>query len=384
MRLSLLLLLINYFVSAQNWTVESVFPGGKRDDAVGFSIGNVGFVGSGRDDGFQYRRDFYCYENEQWKSIDPLIGIARQYSTSFSFSQSGCILTGIDANGSLLNENQCYDIVDTKWQIKTPFPGTARLQSVSFSVDGFGFCGQGRTSTQSFSDWYKYDVTTDSWSAISAFPNANYENISFTINGIGYVGLGKDLNGNYYDSFYAYNPISDSWSALANFPGNTRIYSIGFAQNGKGYVCTGQDENDVFTNEFWEYEPVEDLWTQLTSPPIIPNRGVAQFTVDNCSYIVSGLDSTYNRVDETWAFCSTKSTSTKIILFPNPASETVLLISTATSYEITNMNGTIIKSEMILNEETFIDVSKLAIGIYILKTIDNFGERLATKLVVKH
>lgn len=157
-------------IFSQNWNEEAQFAGIERDDAIGFSIGNSGYVGTGRDAGFQYTTDFYKFENDGWSQIQSIQGDARQYCSSFSFSNQGCILNGINSNGEVLGELQCFDPVANEWNSRSSFPGMPRLQSCSFSIGEKGYCGSGRNDTLVFKDWYVYDPLQDNWSGISDFP----------------------------------------------------------------------------------------------------------------------------------------------------------------------------------------------------------------------
>lgn len=204
-----LLIFISTYSWSQQWKVQESYPI-FLDDAVGFSIGETGFVGTGRDDGFQFRNEIYYFVNNSWQSCAPLIGIGRQYAASFSFQELGCILTGIGQGDSLFNEMQCFDSYSKVWSIMKDFPGFPRLQASSFSIDNYGYCGGGRNLTVNFADWYKYDVESNSWYRIADFPIEIYEGISFESNGFGYVGLGKDAMGNYNNRMFKYIPFADS------------------------------------------------------------------------------------------------------------------------------------------------------------------------------
>lgn len=97
-------------LSAQTWDIQNSYIGSPIDDGVGFSIGDIGYVGSGRDVGFQYRSDFYKFESSQWEQIASINGTPRQYASSFSFPNTGCIVTGLAPQDSLLTEIQCYSV----------------------------------------------------------------------------------------------------------------------------------------------------------------------------------------------------------------------------------------------------------------------------------
>jgi N-acetylneuraminic acid mutarotase len=374
-------------LTAQTWQSAPFYLGGERDDAVGFSIGNSGYVGTGRDAGFQYRSDFYQFQDNQWIPIASLLGIERQYACSFSLNQMGCVLTGIAPNDSLLNEMQCYDPAENLWSIKSAFPGAPRIQASSFSIGNYGFCGGGRNLTTDFNDWYCYNAFTNSWNGISPYPKACHESVAFSINGIGYVGLGKSLSNTYYAYFYSYNPITNEWKALASFPGTLRTYATAFAIGEMGYVVTGQDENGTFSNEYWQYNPQTNSWKQLTDFPFETKRGVAHFTIDNCAHIVTGLDENFQRLNTHQTYCVEQTdTTSPLCLYPNPSTGVFALQvkgeQTITSISILNLLGKLVYQNELSTNYYLLDLSCLDIGCYIIHVNLNSGASIVKKLVV--
>lgn len=383
----LLIFLVGCFkLTAQTWQSAPFYLGGERDDAVGFTIDNLGYVGTGRDAGFQYRSDFYQFQDNEWTPIAPLLGIERQYTCSFSLNQTGCVLTGIAPNDSLLNEMQCYDPIGNIWTIKPYFPGAARLQAASFSIGNYGFCGGGRNLSTDFHDWYCYHATINSWSAISPYPKACHEAVAFSINGMGYVGLGKSLSNSYYSDFYSYNPITDEWKAIASFPGAVRTYATAFAIGERGYVVTGQDENGVFSNECWQYNPQSNSWIQLTDFPFEAKRGVSHFTIDHRAHIVTGLDDSFQRLNTHQMYCvELAEISPSVLLYPNPSKGVFAIQSNneqlISSVSIFNLLGQLIYQNEMNTGYILID-SNLEIGCYVIQIKFKEGKEEIKKLVI--
>lgn len=360
------LLLSSLSCIAQLWNELDPIPV-HVDDAVGFSIGEAGFVGSGRDDALQYQTAFYKFQDGSWITIDPMTGIGRQYATSFSFQTKGCVLTGVGPNDSLIKEMQCYNALNEQWEIKPDFPGEPRLQASSFTIGNLGFCGGGRSLTETFDDWYMYDESKDQWTRIRDFPIPLYECVAFQTLGFGFVGLGKDLSGNFNDRVFKYLPLTDEWVEIASFPGTARIYSIGFELNNAGFICTGLDENDEFINEFWQYDPKADVWKKLTDPDYSLRRGVSGFTVDHCIHMISGLDSSFNRLDEHWSYCTNpENTGIEILLYPNPANEQIMIIPSENAEVYVYSVVGDLADQFSVEEEYLWDCSSLANGVYLL------------------
>src|SRR5436190_787996 len=103
------------------WTKKADFGGGARSGAVGFSIGNKGYIGTGGD------KDF-------WE----------------------------------------YDPASNTWMQKADFGGTARGGAVGFSIDGKGYIGTGSIGVNSYKkDFWEYDPVTNVWSQKADYGGGN-------------------------------------------------------------------------------------------------------------------------------------------------------------------------------------------------------------------
>ncbi|MBL7739475.1 MAG: fibronectin type III domain-containing protein [Chitinophagaceae bacterium] len=75
-----------------------------------------------------------------------------------------------------------------------------------------------------------------------------------------------------------------------------------------------------------------------------------------------------------------------IDVFPNPANTYVIVYDHATEQgrraELTDMNGKIMKREMLLNRATRIEVNNLAAGLYILRVTDTNGKVVMTEKII--
>ena len=74
------------------WTQKSDFGGAARMQAVGFRIGNKGYIGTGQ----PLSKDFWEYDpsNDTWKRKADFGGTARGQATGFSIGNTGYIGTG--------------------------------------------------------------------------------------------------------------------------------------------------------------------------------------------------------------------------------------------------------------------------------------------------
>ncbi|HRX10351.1 MAG TPA: kelch repeat-containing protein, partial [Draconibacterium sp.] len=82
-----------------NWSELSDFDGVPRSDAVGFSIGDKGYIGTGYD-GDDRLSDFWEYNPSQnyWTQKADFPGVARTGAVGFGIGDKGYIGTGYDGD----------------------------------------------------------------------------------------------------------------------------------------------------------------------------------------------------------------------------------------------------------------------------------------------
>src|SRR4051812_37591915 len=165
------------------WTKKSDFSGVARNWAIGFSIGDKGYIGLGEESMSHYPAiyaDFW-----EWEPV-----------------------------------------TDT-WVAKAPFPGTARLFVKNFSIGTDGYVIGGKTADGTIlSDIWNWNQQTNTWSQRAAYPSADLACVAFSIAGKGYIATSTK-------NFFEYNPSTDSWTAKASFPGLAIEGATGFAIDNK-------------------------------------------------------------------------------------------------------------------------------------------------------
>ena len=173
-----------------------------------------------------------------------------------------------------------------------------REQALHFTVGQNIYFGMGcalctSSSSIPFNDWWQYDIETAALDSIAPFPGTvRIEALSFTINDIGFVGLGRNVkSGEYFQDFWKYDPNLDTWEEVAPFPDNGRSAAVAFAIGEKAYVCTGSEQGNVnFPNTLWEYDFSQDQWIQkLNLPPGFTERKEAVgLSLSGKGYVITG------------------------------------------------------------------------------------------------
>jgi hypothetical protein len=252
--ITIITLLLNFMsfgeLFADGWTQKSDFGGSARYAAVGFSIGNKGYIGTGFD-GSTYYKDFWEYDptNNTWAQKADFDGSARYTAVGFSIGSKGYIGTGFDGS-TYYKDFWEYDPTNNIWIQQADFGGSARNLAVGFFIGGKGYIGTGVDDSIGYKDFWEYDPATNVWTQkADCGGTARALAVGFSIGNKGYIGTGlsnKDI--------WEYDPATGTWTQRSDFVGSTGRYAaVGFSIGSKGYLGTGSDGSIVY-KDFWEYD----------------------------------------------------------------------------------------------------------------------------------
>ncbi|OQP50167.1 hypothetical protein A4D02_27440 [Niastella koreensis] len=270
-----------YDPATNSWAQKASFSGRARSFATGLCIGNKGYIGLGNafiDEIGASFNDFWEYEpvTDTWAQKADFGGGARAAAVGFSIGNTGFVGTGQSNMFSFsTNDVWAYDPVTNAWTKKASVGGTGNLreQAVGFSIGNKGYIGTGYRGTPSSlsgpkNDFWEYDTTMDAWTQkadLGGGPRANAT--GFSVNDKGYVGTGYD--GAAKKDFWEYDPATGNWTRKADFPGGIRRKTTGFnTYNFLGKGCLGQGyvtgRSDL-VNDFWQYDPMSNSWARMSS-----------------------------------------------------------------------------------------------------------------------
>ena len=231
-------------------------------------------------------------------------GTARQNAVGFSIGTKGYIGTGVDINNNYFNDFWEYDPSTNVWTQKANFGGTSRHSAVGFSIGDKGYIGTGQDVTYAYrNDFWEYDPASNTWTQKANFGGAaRWQAVGFGIGTKGYLGTGYlDFGGGAVNDFWEYDPSINAWIQKANFGGGVRHCAVGFSIGYKGYIGTGITQMTWTSKDFWEYDPSANAWTQKADF-VGPERSVAcGFSIGAKWYIGTGnLDP--NLADDFWEY----------------------------------------------------------------------------------
>ncbi|MDQ5986809.1 MAG: hypothetical protein CSYNP_02542 [Syntrophus sp. SKADARSKE-3] len=345
--LTVISLLCSFFIVAEGlavngiWTQKDNLGGAARSGAVGFSIGNKGYIGTGAD-GSSYYSDIWEYDPaaDAWMRKADFGGAARSGAVGFSIGTKGYIGTGTDGS-SVKQDFWEYDPATDAWTKKADFPGAARYGAVGFSIGGKGYIGTGANGSCNYGatgytcpfykDFWEYDPATDTWTQKADFGGpARFSAVGFSILNKGYVGTGFDTAISYRNDFWEYDPATNvwtqkmdfggpSWSGVQFTMGTKRSGAVGFSVGTKGYITTGSYAPGMAGNartEMGEYDPNTDIWTRKAD--FYSSRtGAVGFSIGGKGYVGTGLPTLSGSCYmDLWEFDSSKLTSLLYATYP--------------------------------------------------------------------
>ena len=397
------------FVSSSTFAIENTWEkisdfgsdttgnGLKRERAVGFSIGNYGYVGTGIDTAEIVHNDFWKYDPSlnAWTQIATLPGSIRRNGSSFTINNKGYVGLGIstenatDVGAQILNDFWEYDPILNSWIQVTNFPGAfggGIYFSTGFSTQTSGYICGGKMGPNNYSDeLWEFNPTLNQWSQKPDFPGGvRYQLCSFSIDNNGYVGTGTDQD-LYRNDFWKYNTTLNQWSSIADLPASARANSATFTIGQRGYICMGT--NGGLLDDLWEYNPFTNQWTVRANYGGTKRKGAVGFSINNIGYVGTGKGYSGKKASFQEYFppavIGIEELQEVIAVFPNPVQNTLNLSTEnnqISQIEIYSMKGQIVQNS---DWNTKIDVSLLKTGTYFLNGMNSEGQTITSQKIIK-
>lgn len=319
------------FGVSNKWCRELNFGGGIRTYGVGFSIGNKGYVGTGigYSSGLVYYEDFWEFDPalSTWtqkadlggNGINMNLGLQRVNAVGFSIGSKGYIGTGQKSGGTtpdqFLKDFWEYTPASNSWLRKADCSDTTRHYAVGFSIGNKGYVGTGQPASSGLqADFWEYDPATDVWTR-KADLVPRHSGVGFSIGNKGYFGTGIGISGTKHNDFYEFDPTDAStgldangnplgkWTIKGNVPVLPRYGSVGLSIGNKGYVCAGFN-GQIYFNDFYEYDPNLDHWDTIPELDGGKREYAVGFSIENKGYVGTGnwSDNTLISYQDFWVF----------------------------------------------------------------------------------
>lgn len=335
------------------WTQKADYGGGERTHAIGFSVGELGYIGTGKSLS-GYKKDLWGYDPilNKWTQKADVGGDARINAVGFSTDSYGYVGTGTSLNGRKADFWE-YDQTTNTWIQKADYGGGPTDYAVGFSIRNTGYIGTGfrcegepplactpdswtkkadfggspRWFASGFAigtngyiggsgtmadpkDFWEWDQATNVWTRKADYGGgALHSATGFSIGNLGYIGTGTGTA--YYKDFWQYDPSVNTWTKKADFGGNRRKDAVGFSIGAKGYMGTGQFNDTQSFKDFWEYDQATNVWTQKADFGGTARFEAAGFALGKKGYIGTGRDLNNNAYKDFWEWDQATNTWTK-------------------------------------------------------------------------
>ncbi|HYV91440.1 MAG TPA: kelch repeat-containing protein [Chitinophagales bacterium] len=350
------------------WVQKANFPGTARYDMAGFSIGTKGYIGTGTIayGGPNNFNDFWEWDqaSNAWTQKANLPGAARFAAVGFSIGNKGYIGTGWNGN-AYFNDFYEYDPSTNVWVQVANLPGDGRLFAVGFSLGNKGYVGTGKSSGM-LNDFWEFDPSLNTWLQKANFPaGGRWGAVGFSIGSMGYIGTGADNSSasNCYHDLWEWNSLTNVWTQKANMPAVSRSAGSGFSIGTNGYVGLGQT-GQTFYNDIWKWDQLTDSWVQETNFGGGVMAGTRGFTIGCYAYLGTGVSSSNTSHQDFWEFhddanltCTLLPISLTFFDAHADKKNNTILCEWATESEINNNYFTIEKSRDGIDWEEVMKVS---------------------------
>ncbi len=375
------------------WVQKAEFPPLARHRAIGFSIGDKGYMGLGHVNAGGVNiayPDFWEFDKttNSWAQKADFGGGTRFGAVGFSIGNKGYAGTGTSAAYVDYNDLWEYNPVLNTWTQKAPMPGVARDGATGFSINGKGYLGLGY-----YSDWYEYDPLTNVWLTKANYPSAvPFYSASFVIDTVGYVCTGEYT---YPSQLMSFHPSINSWIPQSPFPGLARFGATGFSCNGKGFIGLGCDYGYSDFKDFYEYNPQTNIWDTLTEFPGSRRHYVPGFNIGNKGYCGTGTNGT--NLKDFWEFyyyipfidttgietTDELAASNAIEIFPNPISNSAnfRIKVSPVDFALFTVSGTKVYEEKNIQNNYLFDRKNLLSGIYFF-SVSVHGNKIQTGKII--
>jgi N-acetylneuraminic acid mutarotase len=239
-----------YTAATDSWESIPPYPGGVREGADAFTIGERLFMGFGSPF-IQFTSDLYEFvpATGQWV---PMPSAPAQFAYSHGFVIGNTYYIGpVNGSGAVLAFN-----ADTEtWNTVAPFPGQDRRAQCAFSANGKGYLGMGLFVFGGvLGDWWEYDPVADGWTQIANMSPMSDQSTATTVNDRGYV---FNVGGN-QKNLLAYDALLNEWPFQSSLPTDRIANGTLFTIGGQGYLVFGEKTlsgGNMSTNELWRFTP---------------------------------------------------------------------------------------------------------------------------------
>ncbi len=253
------------------WTRLTDFPGQPRIGAVSFVINGKGYMGCGYN-GSTSLKDFWEFNpatNSWTQKADFAAGTSsndesRYGGVGFSLGNFGYVGTGKGIDGNNRRDFYQYDPASDKWTQIASMGGDGRMGAVAFTYNGKGYVTTGASNGLNLVDLWMFDPASLTWTqkakinVNTSWTISRADGAGFVLGSKAYVCLG--YNSGVRNDCWEYDFEGDTWTKKTDFEGSARQNAVSIVVNSKAYIATGRSGN-AFFNDVWLWKPSDAMVT---------------------------------------------------------------------------------------------------------------------------
>ena len=378
------------FCDAFVWNVKTGYPGVGRHRSSGIGIGKKVYYGLGHVSSGAVNVGF-----QDWWEYDPATNSWSQKANyphqshgavGFTIGNKGYMGSGDSETLGAVTDFYEFDPIANTWTAKAPCP-LSNDGHVSFAINGLGYLGLGNTGI--VGQLYSYNPITNSWSLVTTAMPGSWHGASFVLNNKAYYLP------SYSTTLYMFDPATNTVTTKAPFIGVGRIAAAGFSVRGQGYIGLGttafDSPNDL--KDFYFYDPILNMWDTIPkSFPGVRRHFVPCITIGDNVYFGTGTNGT--NLADFWAYewkvavgINEYSQTNSISIFPNPTSDFINLkinetyIDKFLTIKIHSLDGKEVITENVTEVNHSIPVSSLPKGVYLVSLLSK-QDIITTKKII--
>lgn len=370
------------------WNAKTGYPGVGRHRASGIGIGSKVYYGLGHVSSGMVNVGF-----QDWWEFDPATNSWTQKANypheshgavGFSIGNKGYMGSGDSESIGANNNFYEYDPILNTWTTKTPCP-VSDDGHVSFVINGLGYIGLGYGGA----GLHSYNPATNTWTlATSAIPGSWWGAAFVLDNKAYYVPC-------FSNTLYQYDPVTNLVVTKAPFIGVGRIAAAGFSVRGKGYIGLGTTGFDgpYDLKDFYFYDPALNVWDTIPkSFPGARRHFVPCVPIGDNVYFGTGSNGT--NLADFWAYewkisvgINDYDKENEITIFPNPTSDIIhvklseSISKTPTQVKLYSLDGKEVFTQNINSTSNTLNISYLPKGIYFI-TLSNDDKIISSKKII--
>jgi N-acetylneuraminic acid mutarotase len=350
------------------WTQLPNYPGPVRSYGAGYVINGKAYIGLGNSAG-SYIKDWWEYDfsTTTWTQKNNFPGTGRDHPVIEVMN--GMLYMGFgDAPGvGSINDWWQYNPTTDTWTAKAAYPGLKMHHPVAAAYNNLIYVSEGHivsspTNTGS-KKFYSFNTTNNTWTTLTDMPGPGVvAGASFYIGGGKvYSGCGiTEPAGAFHQEFYAYDITAATWSAIQTYPGLGVFGPVSFAIGNAGYVVTGQDASGTDTKDLYKLAglvAVDAGVPSVTTPsgticsssfvPVVIIQNFGTTTLTSCT-VNYHIDSNPNQT-QAWTGSLASGASTAITLPSQSASAGAHTFTSSTSSPNGSTDGNASNDQVVSN-----------------------------------